>query len=477
MFASLVSTKEQLSARSGTGWFPGHSLQLPQSLRCGYGADLDAFAHDRRSALSDDLLPENEFLSKWNTERIVAQMQDESRMGCVWRLMESQIELTRSNLSLELESRDRRVSATNLNETLPADGNQASSLWITGGSRTRLQNLEAQAVFPASEGPQSAREALTDCSSMSLAEYVQYKFIPGYVATRKYAGRSHFRFILKHVLTPEQVTRAFALDSEKTNLKLKAIQGWPYMDSLRLCDITGERIQHLISTLLQSGYSVQTVTHVRNVIRAIFSHAILTCGYKGTNPASLVNLPAMARKEAHSLTLLQLKQIMQAMRYPEKGIALLVLLTEMNVAEICGLQWKCVNLSNVSCPLDEDWIPAKTIAVRTQWYRGEFGLVLGKRKRLISVSDRLCSILFELRNRRHFTGPKDFVLASKSGTPLYPENIAARRLKSIGKEFEMPWLSWNVFHRTHFALGVELGRHLNSEYEKVLPLHNLATRY
>jgi integrase len=190
-----------------------------------------------------------------------------------------------------------------------------------------------------------------------------------------------------------------------------------------------------------------------------------------------VNLPALAHKKAHSLTLNELTRIMKTMRYPEKGIALLGLLTQMNIAEICGLQWKCVNLSNVNCTLDKEWIPSKTIAVRTQWYRGEFGLVRGKRKRLISVSDLLSSILFELKSREHFTGPQDFVLASQSGTPLCAENIARRRLKSIGKEFEMPWLSWNIFHRTHIALGAEFGRHLHREYERALPLHNLATRY
>jgi site-specific recombinase XerD len=390
--------------------------------------------------------------------------------------MASQIKLTRGDLSRQFDSHNAYPSGATIHDNFRED-NHAPSPWITGVDRPMLRHLEVQAAFPTSELPCSVREGQSDYSEMSLAEFVQHKFIPEFVATKKYAGRTHFRAILKYVLTPERVTRAFALNSEKANLKLKSIQGWPYMDSMWLCEITAERIQNLISTLLQSGYSVQTVTHVRNVIRSIFSHAIVACCYKGTNPALLVNLPAMAHKKARSLTLNELTQIMKTMRYPEKGIALLGLLTQMNIAEICGLQWKCVNLSNVNCTLDKEWIPSKTIAVRTQWYRGEFGLVRGKRKRLISVSDLLSSILFELRRREHFTGQQDFVLASQSGTPLWPENIARRRLKSIGKELEMPWLSWNVFHRTHIALGAEFGRHLHREYERALPLHNLATRY
>lgn len=389
--------------------------------------------------------------------------------------MESQTKLKSSNLARSCGAWD--PGSMGIVHGRPPAGDNPALLPLRNhrGPNRPERLLRAPSETNATLSPM--REAPMDCTSMSLLEFVQRKFIPEYVATRKYAGRSHFGAILKHVLTPEQVTRAFGRSSENTSLTLKTIDGWPYMDSLQLCEITGERIQTLISAVLQSGYSIQTATHVRNVIRTIFSHAIATSCYTGTNPASLVTLPAMARKKAHSLTLVQLKQIMQAMRYPEKGISLLALLTEMNVAEICGLQWKYVNLSNVACLVEEDSIPPRTISVRMQSYRGQFGPVSGKRKRLIPVSDLLGSILSDLGNRKHFTAPQDFVLASQNGTPIYPENIAARRLKSIGKAFDMPWLSWTVFHRTHVALESELGRHLHKEYQRALPLHNLATRH
>src|ERR1700680_2852029 len=45
----------------------------------------------------------------------------------------------------------------------------------------------------------------------------------------------------------------------------------------------------------------------------------------------------------------------------------------MNVAEICGLQWKRVNLTEAWSNTDGESIPPRTIAVRKQWYRGELG--------------------------------------------------------------------------------------------------------
>ena len=360
----------------------------------------------------------------------------------------------------QYDSRDQSSCGTVVEEDLPGNASPSRSFWLTASTLIGLENRETQ----------------IDGSSISLAEFVERKFIPEYVATRRSAGRAHFRAILKHVLTPEEVSRAFAETREKTNVKLTQINGWPYMNSLSLGEVSGERIQHLTSTALKSGYSIQTATHIRNVIRAIFSHAISSGCYNGKNPAEQVTLPAMARKKAHTLTLAELKQVLHVMRYPEKHIALFAILTEMNVTEICGLQWKYVNLSNEGHPVDEDWIPPKNIAVRNQWYRGEFGFVVANRKRFVPVPELLCSMLRELKHRKRFTGPEDFVLASRGGTPIYPENIAARRLKSIGRAFEMPWLSWYVFHRTHLNLRSEFGRHLHKEYEKVLSPQALLAR-
>jgi integrase len=348
--------------------------------------------------------------------------------------------------------------------------------WIAPGFGDRLSDHEVQPALEMCGESRVDREAGPEHSSMSLAEFVQSKFVPEYVSTRRLAGRAHFQSILKYVLTPEQVARTFETNQERGRPQLRSIPGWPYLGSLRLCDIDRDTIQHLTSTALKTGYSTQTVTHIRNVIRSIFAYAIETRCYTSKNPAALVSLPAMTRKELHALSLNELKQMMQMMRYPEKVIALFAIVTGMNVAEICGLQWKYINLSNDRHLVDTDWIPPRTIAVRKQSYRGEFGPVTASRKRFVGIPELLSSILRDLKNRGKFTGLQDFVLASRTGTPIYPENVAARRLKAIGKELDMPWLSWSVFHRTHLNLKSQFGRHLYKEFERVLPVNQPVIR-
>src|SRR5579859_6668468 len=348
------------------------------------------------------------------------------------------------------------------------DVNVAGLYWMASPGVGTIAGLGAQLSLE-TKGPSAMNPDTPDePASISLAEFVERRFAPEYVSAKRSAGRAHFQAILKHILTPEAVDRAFRLTAKTSKARMKAIAGWPYMDSLRLCDVSAENIQSLISAALQHGYSTQTVIHIRSVIRAIFFHAQMVNCFAGENPASLVTPPGLSRKEAHALTLAQLRQVMPLMHYPEREIALFAILTGMSVAEICGLQWKYLNLSDFRRLVDGEWIPARAIAIRNQSYRSEFGLVMKNRRRILSIPEALGSLLQILRNRKKYTASDDFVLVSRSGTPICQNNIASRRLKAIGKSLQLPWLSWHVFHRTHVVLNSEFGRQLNNELKKAL---------
>jgi site-specific recombinase XerC len=306
-------------------------------------------------------------------------------------------------------------------------------------------------------------------SPMTLAEFVRHRFIPEHVAVKHSSGKAHFYAMLKHVITPEQVDHAFGIDSDKSRGKLKTIAGWPYLDEAKLSEVSSAQVQEIISTALQRGYSTQTVTHIRNVIRKIFSHACKVHCFSGRNPASLVTLPRPAHSAGRILTYDQLHCVIRNMRYPEREIALLSVLTEMSIAEICGLQWKFINLSDVRHLIDGEWVPPRTIAVRTQSYRSKFGSVLSTRKRDIPIPDLVHSILHSLKLKRMFTHSDSFVFSSRSGTPINQDNFAARRLKVIGKRIDMSWLSWNVFHRTNVQLTSQYRSQLYNELTKCLP--------
>jgi integrase len=293
---------------------------------------------------------------------------------------------------------------------------------------------------------------------MKLADFVEHMFVPELVALKNLSGRIHYQAILKHVLTPGAVDRAFQIDAATSRTRLKAVPDWPYLDELRLCDVRPEDVQKLIAAASEHGYSSQTVKHIRSVVRAIFELARKKRWFTGDNPASEVRLPEMIRKEAHALTLAQAEEVLGVMRYPEREVALIMILTGMNVAEVCGLQWKCVNLTDTWSNADGASIPPRSIAVRQQWHLGQLDkLGQQSRNRILPIPAQLSTILAGLSQRASYFGPDDFVLVTPAGTPVSAKQIAAHRLKAIGRKVQMPWLSWHVFGRTHTALAYQFG--------------------
>lgn len=349
----------------------------------------------------------------------------------------------------------------------PEGSSSAQAFWQGEASTIESSNSRTPFLQPVIDLLHTRDKHAPTVGSVNFKEFVNQKFIPEYTARRRSTGLAHFHAILKLVMRPGPCQRH---DSDGWNRRYRAHDDWPYLDSLRLSEVTEERIRHLTSVAIESGYSIQTATHIRNLMRAIFSHAISSGFYTGENPAKRVGLPAITRKEGRSLTLFQLREIVPALRDPELGVALFSLFTEMNLAEICGLQWKYVNLLDRAQPVDTYRIPPRSVAVRNQSYRGRFEPVLLCRRRFLPLPKTLHSMLINLRSRSPFTSPRDFVMASRAGTPIHPENVAARRLKEIGRAMDIPWLSWSVFHRTSRSLKSRFGSDLQQEYEKIFAL-------
>jgi site-specific recombinase XerC len=314
---------------------------------------------------------------------------------------------------------------------------------------------------------------------MTIADFVRSVFVPEHVSMKKLSGRTHYQAILKHVLTPKEVSCIFQ-ETEAPNTKLKTLPDWPYLSNTRLCDTRPEHVQQLITAALMRGYSTQTAGHIRNVVSAIYSHAQRRKLFTGENPASRVTLPKMSRKAAHVLTLAQSREVLGVMQYPERDLAFMAMLIDMNVTEICGLQWKYVNLSEQAVMIDGECISSKTIAVRKRWYRSQLSDVNGKsRQKNLPIPSSLLPLLLEFKHRRSFTGPDDFVFVTRTGSPISAKHLAARRLKSVGRELQMPWLSWQVFHRTRTALLNELRKQVHEHLSFVsvqIPVSSFAGR-
>jgi integrase len=299
---------------------------------------------------------------------------------------------------------------------------------------------------------------------MTFGLFVETKFIPEHVEHKTSSGQRHYQAILKHLLRPETVNRIFNPD-KIANARLKSLPDWPYLNDVRLCDITTDHVRQLISAAFARRYSSQTVKHIKNVAFAIISHAQREGCFPAPNPVSRVNLPPMTRKAEHNLTVSQTRAVLELLTHPEREVALITITTGMNIVEICNLQWKHVNLTRNAVQVDGELIPAMNIGVRARWNRIGLGDTKKGRKRNIAIPKPLLFVLENLRARNGNPPPEHFVLESQSGQPISPARFHTGRLKPFGRKVGAPWLTWRVLGRAHMAALSEFRSRLTDGME------------
>lgn len=303
--------------------------------------------------------------------------------------------------------------------------------------RAALTKKQAQRIFQETVLAKLDQVTLYPQSMMTVLDFVRTKFEPEVVWTMKPSGQKHYRYVLKHVSQA--------------------------IGPRRLRDVTGMDVQKVIRGKIEAGFSTQTAAHIKNAISAVFRHAKLTGHFVGENPASLFRIPEMIRKPRIALSFAQAKVVLESLpgqdsgRYPAFEMALLSILTSMNVSEMCGLRWKRVNLTADYLTVDGEVIPPHSLAVRENFYIGKYCSVkTGRRSRFVPLPQSAVLMFAGLFRRPRFTGPDDPVFSSRNGTPIDEHNIAEDVLRPLGKKLGLR-LSWHVFRRTHATLAEEVG--------------------
>jgi integrase len=274
-------------------------------------------------------------------------------------------------------------------------------------------------------------------SLVTVRDFIETRFKADVIWALKHAGQLHYKYILdKHVL--------------------------PALGDMRLRDVNSDHVQALVRRKYEAGYAVQTVSHIRNGISAVFNHAKRKRAYWGDNPAQGVRMPEMQHKETHALSFSVGNELLSHLPSPAREMVLLSMTTSLNVAEMLGLSWKRVNLTDETVVVGGEALQPRSLVVRENCYRGVFGTVKARsRRRTVPLSTTTVKALQDLRSGSEFSGPDDLVFAATKGTPLSEANLMRRVIKPIAVKLGMPWLGWHVFRHTHATLGEQIGMALS----------------
>lgn len=132
--------------------------------------------------------------------------------------------------------------------------------------------------------------------SMTVADFVEKKFIPVYLSARSASTRINYRSILKHIVDPDLVDRAFGSEAPREGRRIRFIPGWPYLGDLRLDDVGITSVLGLINAAIERGYSMHTVSQIRNAVCMIFWFANIEKDFVGRNPARYIEWPGVRRR-------------------------------------------------------------------------------------------------------------------------------------------------------------------------------------
>ena len=188
---------------------------------------------------------------------------------------------------------------------------------------------------------------------------------------------------------------------------------------MRLLDVQREDLQRLVGTMLLGGDSVQAAKHVKTVASAVYTNAEREGWFTGPNPAKFANLPEMKRATPHALSSSDVTALLQLLPRVPRLMAFLAVMTSMNIAEICGLKWKRINLGSEPIMMDDERLLPCMGAVREQWYKSEWSSVKAKAgRRYVPLSHWVLEELRELQQREQWTRPEDPVFAGENGKPI-----------------------------------------------------------
>ena len=293
--------------------------------------------------------------------------------------------------------------------------------------------------------PMTEKEARREAWTRYLSKLDQNVTTPQAVVT--FDDFVKLKFRPEHIeLRLRRSTRKFVDNILKNHIS-------PALGSMRLREIRKDQVQQLVSSAIGKGLSIQTAKHIKNIVSAVFRHAIESEWISTANPATNVRLPQMERTVAPALSFQQVSNLLAILESPQREMVMFAVLTGLNIAEILGVYWQAVNLSDKAVFSNGEVLPPWTVAVRQQWYRGALSPTKAKnRVRNVPIPVALRPVLIEMSRREKWSGPTDPVFVARTGKPADEHNIMRRHIKPAAEQLGMN-VSWHVFRRTFSTLS------------------------
>lgn len=205
----------------------------------------------------------------------------------------------------------------------------------------------------------------------------------------------------------------------------------PELGEKALHRLRPHHIQAVYAAMQQRGLSANTVKSAHSVLRSALEQAVKWSRIR-TNPADLVDLPRIAKREMRAMTEEQAQRYLAAARSDERGVLLTLLLaTGLRPSEAIALRWSDLDLTT-----GEAFIRRTIVRPRGGgWHFGE--PKTAKSRRRITIPRGALEFLV-VHRKETITNSHDLVFCTVDGEPLNVSNLSRRNHKAVLRAAGLP---------------------------------------
>ena len=214
----------------------------------------------------------------------------------------------------------------------------------------------------------------------------------------------------------------------------------PALGSTRMAELSTMDLQAFFNSFI-GKLSPYTIKNMHAALRAALAQAVIW-NMIDRNPAIGVNLPKKKAREAHFLLAFpEIKARLEILPEPVRTIVTLIVFGSMRVGEALALRWNDILSDRIIIDErldDKDLDDPKTLHGNREVPFDSHGI----------IKDALTRIW----EKTKFRNPKDFVFATRTGTPTERRSVL-RHLKTAAKELKLPkGVDFRSFRTMHASL-------------------------
>jgi integrase len=187
-----------------------------------------------------------------------------------------------------------------------------------------------------------------------------------------------------------------------------------------------------------------TKAKIRNIMSAVFSHAIRWGWWKAENPIKTVRQRIEQEKEVEVLTREELQALYSQLSLLDRVLLLLDVPTGMRAGELHAIQWR-----------DIDFLQGILHIHRSIWHQMIGPVKTRKSKGVMPLNPEVITELQRWRSETPYAGEQDWVFASPKmrGRQPYWPSARMRHIRAAAKRVGITkHLSWQVFRHSFCTL-------------------------